>query len=178
MICFKYKYKLSLKFSLSLYKNKYMYGLKIANTDQVSFGPTSTRTEGSQNYLEHCLVMLGPPPPPPPPPKQGENEWDRLKGPKPLPSSTQNLPQVKQFHPVNKPNMTGPSLLSCSRKCTTLSPSYLLFLFYLNILYSEFFLILYKTTQKFPILQVGSCSQNAEKKLQPFALPNEATHEI
>ena len=36
---FKYKYKLSLKIWLS--QNIYMYGLKIAGTDQVSFGPVS-----------------------------------------------------------------------------------------------------------------------------------------
>ena len=41
-----------------MYKNKYMYGLKIAGKDQVSFGPGSTHTDGSQNYLEHCHRLL------------------------------------------------------------------------------------------------------------------------
>ena len=36
---FKYKYKLSYKIWLS--QNKYMYGLKIAGTNQVSFGPVA-----------------------------------------------------------------------------------------------------------------------------------------
>ena len=40
-----------------------MYGLKIAGTDQVLFGPIPILINGSQNYLEHCqtvrVSMLG-----------------------------------------------------------------------------------------------------------------------
>ena len=31
-----------------------MYRLKIAGTDQVSFGPVPVLSDGSQSYLEHC----------------------------------------------------------------------------------------------------------------------------
>ena len=36
-----------------------MYKLKLAGKDQVSFGPVPVlNTDGSQNYLEHCLQLV------------------------------------------------------------------------------------------------------------------------
>ena len=34
-----------------------MYGLKIAGTDHVSFGPVPVPSDGCQNYLEHCVKV-------------------------------------------------------------------------------------------------------------------------
>ena len=87
-----------------------MYILKIAGKDQVSFGPVPVMMvvkniwSTVQSGLDHTPRGRRKDPHPPPP----------------------NFASSDKFHPANKPYMTGPSLLSCSRKRTTLPPSYLI----------------------------------------------------